>query len=144
MFQRKLGFCARSLPGPVFCRLHGTFCRYPSGDHGACSTAAISEGYSGPRPSVCSHSPWPLTSGGHFLPLHLAHCHQRPASCPRQWHLISVDGRLVGTLMGSGLGDAAAWTQLGLASREAGRGEKKQRMGFQRGRGTLRLFQHVP
>lgn len=32
--------------------------------------------------------------------------------------------------MGSGLGDAAAWTQLGLASWDAGRGEKRQITGF--------------
>lgn len=32
--------------------------------------------------------------------------------------------------MGSGLGEAAVWTQLGLASRDADRGEKKQRTGF--------------
>ena len=104
--------------------------RCPRGDDGAGSTAVTFGGCSGPRPSVCSCSPWSLVSGGHFLPLRLAHYRQSPASCLRQWHLISVDGRLVGTLMGSGLGDAAAWTQLGLASWDAGRGEKKQITGF--------------
>lgn len=99
----------------------GRWGRLNSSDFGGCS---------GPRLSVCSCSPWSLVSGGHFLPPRLAHYRQSPASCLRQWHLISVDGRLVGTLMGSGLGDAAAWTQLGLASWDAGRGEKRQIMGF--------------
>lgn len=52
MFQRKLGFCALSLPGLVFCHLRGTFCRCPRGDDGAGSTAVTFGGCSGPRPSA--------------------------------------------------------------------------------------------
>lgn len=44
--------------------------------------------------------------------------------------------------MGSGLGEAAVWTQLGLASQDAGREENKQRTGFLTRMRTLRPFHH--
>ena len=125
---QEAGLLCSESAGLVLCHVRGTFCRCPCGDDGAGSTAVIFGGCSSPRPSVCSYPPWSLTSGGHFFPFCLAHNPQWPATWPHQWHLSRVDRHLVGILMGRGLGDAAPWTQLVLASREGGRGEKKQRM----------------